>query len=68
MARRSNVCAICGAIAQMGERLICIQEVGGSIPPGSTIVEDAVAKQEFYSMFRRGFSERRKTGTLILDL
>jgi hypothetical protein len=27
-----------GAIAQMGERLICIQEVGGSIPPGSTIV------------------------------
>jgi len=31
-------------------------------------VEDAVAKQEFYSMFRRGFSERRKTGTLILDL
>ena len=22
----------------MGERLICIQEVGGSIPPGSTIV------------------------------
>ena len=25
-----------GAIAQMGERLICIQEVGGSIPPGST--------------------------------
>ena len=28
-----------GAIAQMGERLICIQEVGGSIPPGSTIVQ-----------------------------
>ena len=26
-----------GAIAQLGERLICIQEVGGSIPPGSTI-------------------------------
>ena len=26
-----------GAIAQMGERLICIQEVGGSIPPGSTM-------------------------------
>ena len=29
-----------GAIAQMGERLICIQEVGGSIPPGSTIVDN----------------------------
>ena len=26
-----------GAIAQMGERLPCTQEVGGSIPPGSTI-------------------------------
>lgn len=25
-----------GAIAQMGERLLCTQEVGGSIPPGST--------------------------------
>ena len=28
-----------GAIAQLGERLICIQEVVGSIPSGSTIVE-----------------------------
>ena len=26
-----------GAIAQLGERLICIQEVVGSIPSGSTI-------------------------------
>ena len=25
-----------GAIAQLGERLICIQEVVGSIPAGST--------------------------------
>ncbi len=28
--------AACGAIAQLGERLNGIQEVGGSIPPGST--------------------------------
>ncbi len=28
---------ITGAIAQLGERLPCTQEVGGSIPPGSTI-------------------------------
>ena len=34
---------ILGAIAQMGERLICIQEVGGSIPPGSTIIGVPVA-------------------------
>ena len=27
-----------GAIAQLGERLLCTQEVGGSIPPGSTIM------------------------------
>ena len=26
----------CGALAQLGERLICIQEVIGSIPIGST--------------------------------
>ena len=26
-----------GAVAQLGERLICIQEVVGSIPSGSTI-------------------------------
>ena len=26
-----------GAIAQLGERLVCIQEVCGSIPHGSTI-------------------------------
>ena len=25
-----------GALAQLGERLICIQEVSGSIPLGST--------------------------------
>ncbi len=28
-----------GAIAQLGERLLCKQEVGGSIPPGSTTVK-----------------------------
>lgn len=28
-----------GAIAQLGERLPCTQEVGGSIPPGSTILK-----------------------------
>ena len=27
---------ICGAIAQLGERLLCKQEVVGSIPSGST--------------------------------
>lgn len=27
-----------GAIAQLGERLLCTQEVSGSIPLGSTII------------------------------
>ncbi len=29
-----------GAIAQLGERLLCKQEVGGSIPPGSTKIDE----------------------------
>jgi hypothetical protein len=33
----SDFCA--GAVAQLGERLICIQEVVGSTPIGSTIQE-----------------------------
>ena len=35
-----------GALAQMGERLICIQEVSGSIPLGSTntLHDDLIAK------------------------
>ena len=33
-----------GAIAQMGERLICIQEVNGSIPFGSIKILDFVRK------------------------
>jgi hypothetical protein len=33
---------VTGAIAQLGERLNGIQEVGGSIPPSSTTVSRAV--------------------------
>jgi hypothetical protein len=29
-----------GAVAQLGERLICIQEVAGSIPTSSTSITD----------------------------
>ena len=41
-------CLPCGALAQLGERLICIQEVIGSIPIGSTITfkgEDGLVAQ-----------------------
>ena len=35
--------SVCGAIAQLGERLNGIQEVGGSTPPGSTKQNNALA-------------------------
>src|ERR1700757_2563122 len=35
-----------GAIAQLGERLNGIQEVGGSTPPGSTISPIALSKND----------------------
>ena len=36
-----------GAIAQLGERLLCKQEVVGSIPSGSTNSRDALAESQF---------------------
>ena len=35
-----------GAIAQLGERLLCTQEVSGSIPLGSTIILDKSLKAQ----------------------
>ena len=32
-----------GGLAQLGERLICIQEVSGSIPLSSTITSDIIS-------------------------
>ena len=48
----------CGAIAQLGERLLCKQEVGGSIPPGSTSVAGAVTIP--------GNTQEREHGTIVL--
>ena len=39
-----------GAIAQLGERLLCTQEVGGSIPPGSTI-ELLIKDKEYLALY-----------------
>ena len=36
-----------GAIAQLGEHLLCKQGVGGSIPPGSTIFKDRLLNRFF---------------------
>ena len=51
-----------GAIAQLGERLLCKQEVVGSIPSGSTNLRGiaaSVGKPAFEPrrLFRRSFSE-----------
>jgi hypothetical protein len=35
-----------GAIAQLGERLLCTQEVSGSIPLGSTITSTSLESTE----------------------
>ncbi len=37
-----------GAIAQLGERLLCTQEVGSSILPGSTIINFIAFKPAVY--------------------
>ncbi len=34
-----------GAVAQLGERLICIQEVAGSIPTSSTSVQSCSGRE-----------------------
>ena len=42
-----------GAIAQLGERLVCNQKVTGSIPVGSTIFELlTTCNQEFYCVIQ----------------
>ena len=45
-----------GAIAQLGERLHGMQEVGGSIPPGSTIPHPIQFKKDQKPPYLRGFS------------
>ena len=63
-----------GAIAQMGERLLCTQEVGGSIPPGSTIVvlkrgfDERVAKRFLYPCLRVRLQRKAATRDKDKDL
>ncbi len=39
-----------GGIAQLGERLLCKQEVVGSIPSASTTLEEAISKWEHFDI------------------
>src|SRR6478672_11920779 len=54
-----------GAIAQLGERLVRNEEVGGSIPPGSTSLRRSAATAGKPAFVRhwfngRGVAERRR--------
>ncbi len=56
--------AIFGALAQLGERLICIQEVSGSIPLGSTILQIALQ----FVRLRQWLSARKRTKADTLSI
>ena len=45
-----------GAIAQLGERLLCTQEVSGSIPLSSTMIWVMVKSFNFCFLFNSEFS------------
>src|ERR1700704_3725264 len=47
-----------GAIAQLGERLVRNEEVGGSIPPGSTSLRRSAATAGKPAFMRRRFTGR----------
>ena len=50
-----------GAIAQLGERLLCKQEVVGSIPSGSTITDQTGYRQSA-QLKETSFTDIRATG------
>ena len=56
-----------GAIAQLGERLPCTQEVGGSIPPGSTISGGLAWNQKFFNN-SKSVQERLGDITVVMFL
>jgi hypothetical protein len=51
----TDACSLGGAIAQMGERVNGIHEVGGSIPPGSTnkpITTEIISLNDFVDVLQ----------------
>jgi hypothetical protein len=58
-----------GAIAQLGERLLCKQEVGGSIPPGSTTSPESAEPRVFmHDVCSRGSVRRRENSRATRSL
>ena len=57
-----------GALAQLGERLICIQEVRSSILLGSTIKSGGLCPQERSGGAFLGFDAKRESARQVLRL
>ena len=55
-----------GAVAQLEERLICIQEVVGSIPIGSTIFNASIAQLVEHFHGKEGVISSNLIGSSIL--
>jgi hypothetical protein len=55
-----------GAIAQLGERLLCKQEVVGSIPSGSTSRDFARSQRNVFRVRHRG--QEVSCGGVISDI
>ena len=60
----SVLCPLIGAIAQLGERLLCKQEVVGSIPSGSTRRRRCKSKLQINLRFQNSFVREFQSATL----
>jgi hypothetical protein len=58
----SHPCGILGAVAQLGERLICIQEAAGSIPTSSTTLSRSGAENRANALGAVRSRKKRRCG------
>ncbi len=56
---------ICGAVAQLGERLVCNQEATGSIPVSSTKIQGGCMKKRDDRLYWHGFLIRNSPASVL---
>ena len=61
-----NYISDCGALAQLGERLVCNQEVAGSIPVRSTLKKNGALVGAGFFMFVESGAYRDRTCDLLV--